>query len=67
MITHFLAIALLAVLPESAPQIIAPFKDAASCTAAAAKANKEDADLKSAEAKEAGAQYVCLTFVYPKT
>jgi hypothetical protein len=65
-VTHFLAWALLAALPQSAPQIMQPHTSAESCLKAAAQANKEDPDVSSAEGKAAGGQWVCLTFVYPQ-
>jgi len=57
---YFLALAALLALDQYAPKIVAPPMTFAECKAAAEEANATDEDLKLAEYKAAGVQYVCL-------
>lgn len=60
MITYILALILANHMDTAAPQAVAPFKDREACMVAAEKANNTDRDLRTPEARKAGAQYACL-------
>lgn len=50
---------------DAPPQMVAPFGDLDACLVAAGKRNHSDPALKTKEAREMGAAYVCMKMVYP--
>lgn len=58
----FLAIILAAQLATVRPVIVAPYASTVQCLEQARLNNENDPDVKSAEGKEVGLRWVCLTF-----
>lgn len=60
MIEYILAIAMLNNLKETAPKLVQPHESKESCYQDAEKRNQTDDGLRSVQARELGAEYVCL-------
>lgn len=64
MVTHILALAILAHLGDAAPEIYEPFTSRSACMAAASKQNRTN-PLVLGAAPELGVRFVCLEILSP--